>query len=67
MKMISPDFPDKNYQETGDEKDVAKLYLKFFSSASMFSKINELKKLYENNRFINVNKLALCFLALKFI
>lgn len=53
MKILSQDFSYKNYAETGEIKDIAKLYLKFFTAISLQTKVDDLKKVY-NNKYISV-------------
>lgn len=54
MQVISPFFEYQNYNETGEIKNIAKLYLKFFSALSLKSKVEDLKKVYSNYESMRV-------------
>jgi hypothetical protein len=54
MKKIKQDFNYDKYKRTGETKDIAKLYLNFFLSLKMQTKVDDLKRAYANNKYIGV-------------
>lgn len=55
MKLIRQDFNYEKYKHSGETKDIAKLYLNFFTYLRMDGKINDLKRAYANNKFMGVS------------
>ena len=54
MKLIKSDFCYLKYKASEDLKDIAKLYLNFFTMANMQNRIEELKRAYASVRTIGV-------------
>ncbi len=54
MRQVKNDFTYEKYKNSGETKDVAKLYLNFFIFLKMDGKVNDLKRAYANNKFMGV-------------
>ena len=55
MRQVKNDFTYEKYKNSGETKDVAKLYLNFFIFLKMEGKVNDLKRAYANNKFMGVS------------
>ncbi len=64
MKQIKQDFLYEKYKNSGETKDVAKLYLNFFIFLKMDGKVNDLKRAYANNKFMGVIFSSIFFLPI---
>ena len=62
MKDIKFDFKFEKYRESGEIKDISKLYLKFFNHIGLTNKADELKKAYSLNKLLQVIRLSLILL-----
>lgn len=54
MQKMFPSFVYNNYSADGTIKSVSKVFLKLFQLLEMQQKIDDLKKAYNTNKYLNV-------------
>ena len=54
MRKIKSDFVYEKFKRSGETKDISKLYLNFFLSLKLQSRVDDLKRAYANNKYIGV-------------